>query len=53
MYSIVFLFLQIKGNINICIIYLKCPWEIVDSQWMVIAIEFFFVKLVCMVSDSI
>ena len=53
MYSIInSLFLQIKGNINICITYLKCPWEIVDSQWMVIAIEFFFVKPVCMVSDS-
>ena len=47
------LFLHINGNINICIIYLNCLWEIVDSEWIVIAIEFFFVKLVCMVSDSI
>ena len=47
------LFLPINGNINICIICLNCLWEIVDSEWIVIAIEFFFVKLVCMVSDSI
>ena len=29
---------------------MKCPWEIVDIQWMVIATEFLFVKFVCMVS---
>ena len=40
MYCIVFLVSPIKGNINICIIYLKCALEIVDSQWIVIATEF-------------